>query len=281
MIPARLTSPTVGLMPTRLHAWLGDVMEPSVSVPTATAQRFAATAAPEPLLEPDGERSRTYGLRHCPPRPLQPLMEWRPRKFAHSLRLVLPRITAPASRRRRATPESRGAMDVASASEPALVCIRSAVPTLSLTSTGTPCSGPRGPFDRRSASSASAMESASGFSSTIARRFAPFWSLASMRARYCSARPRAVQRPLRIPSWSCTTVTSSRSEVPCAAARLAARSLATARDGRARSAAASAPPSTLVPRNVRRVMSSRVMSPPGHRLDVQWPQRVAFTGIAE
>jgi len=40
MMPARLTSPTVGLMPTTPQIEPGEVMEPSVSVPTATAQRL-------------------------------------------------------------------------------------------------------------------------------------------------------------------------------------------------------------------------------------------------
>ena len=65
------------------------------------------------------------------------------RKFAHSLRLVLPMITAPAARSRSATHESRAAMLSLSASEPAVVCILSAVSMLSLISTGMPCSGPR------------------------------------------------------------------------------------------------------------------------------------------
>ncbi len=56
-MPLRLTSPTVGLTPTSADAADGETMEPSVSVPTATAQRLAATAAPEPELEPDGLRS--------------------------------------------------------------------------------------------------------------------------------------------------------------------------------------------------------------------------------
>ena len=145
MMPARLTSPTVGLMPTTPQMEPGEVIEPSVSVPTATAQRLAATATAEPLLEPDGVRSRTYGLRHCPPRPLQPLIERRPRKLAHSDRFVLPRMTAPAARSRSATKLSRGAMESARAREPALVCIRSCVSMLSLISTGMPWSGPRGP----------------------------------------------------------------------------------------------------------------------------------------
>ena len=75
------------------------------------------------------------------------------RKFAHSLRFVLPRITAPAARSRAATHESRAAMLSASASDPAVVCIRSAVSMLSLISTGMPCSGPRTLPAFRSASS--------------------------------------------------------------------------------------------------------------------------------
>jgi hypothetical protein len=56
-MPARLTKPSVGLMPTIPFAEEGQTMEPSVSLPTVTAQRFAETAAPEPELEPQGVRS--------------------------------------------------------------------------------------------------------------------------------------------------------------------------------------------------------------------------------
>src|SRR6266850_6871429 len=59
MIPARLTRPTVGLMPTTPHALAGLTIDPSVSVPTATAQRLALTATADPELDPDGVRSRT------------------------------------------------------------------------------------------------------------------------------------------------------------------------------------------------------------------------------
>jgi len=48
MIPARLTSPRVGLMPTRPFVPAGQMIEPSVSVPMPTEARFAATAAPVP-----------------------------------------------------------------------------------------------------------------------------------------------------------------------------------------------------------------------------------------
>src|SRR5262249_9154004 len=99
-MPARLTRPRVGLMPTIPFVVDGDTMEPSVSVPIASATRFAATAAPEPELDPDVLRSSAYGFRARPPRALQPLVECVDLAFAHSLRFVLPRITAPASRSR-------------------------------------------------------------------------------------------------------------------------------------------------------------------------------------
>jgi hypothetical protein len=57
MMPERLTRPSVGLIPTRQVADEGQTMEPSVSVPTATAAKLAATATPEPELEPQGLRS--------------------------------------------------------------------------------------------------------------------------------------------------------------------------------------------------------------------------------
>src|SRR5581483_572902 len=97
-IPARLTRPSVGLMPTSELVFDGDTIDPSVSVPIATAHRLEATATPDPELDPEGLRSSAYGFRVRPPRPLQPLVECVERKFAHSLRFVLPRITAPAAR---------------------------------------------------------------------------------------------------------------------------------------------------------------------------------------
>src|SRR6185503_15442687 len=84
IIPARLTRPSVGLMPTIPFVPDGQTMDPSVSVPIATAQRLAETAPPDPELDPHGLRSSTYGFFACPPRPLQPLVECDERKFAHS-----------------------------------------------------------------------------------------------------------------------------------------------------------------------------------------------------
>src|SRR6202011_1278369 len=95
--PCRLVSPTVGLIPTIPDADDGLMIEPSVSVPSAAMHKFAETATPEPELEPPGLRSSTNGLRVWRPRRLQPLDERVERKFAHSLRLALARMTAPAA----------------------------------------------------------------------------------------------------------------------------------------------------------------------------------------
>src|SRR5262245_66168762 len=64
MTPERLTSPTVGLIPIMPFADDGLTIEPSVSVPTAAAHRSEATATPDLELEPLGDRSGAYGLRH-------------------------------------------------------------------------------------------------------------------------------------------------------------------------------------------------------------------------
>src|SRR6266436_5693314 len=55
--PARLVSPTVGLIPTTPFALAGQTMLPSVSLPNETAAKFAEAPAPEPELDPQGLRS--------------------------------------------------------------------------------------------------------------------------------------------------------------------------------------------------------------------------------
>src|SRR5690348_9979498 len=80
--PARLVSPTVGLMPTTPLAFAGQTMLPSVSVPNETAAKLAVAAAPDPELEPQGLRLMPYGLLVCPPTPDQPLLAKKERKLA-------------------------------------------------------------------------------------------------------------------------------------------------------------------------------------------------------
>src|SRR5487761_554891 len=102
-------------------------MEPSVSDPTATGCRPAATVTADPLEEPQGDLSSTYGLRHCRPRPLHPPDDREERKFAHSLRFVLPSRSMPAARRRATNGASALAGAPVSARDPAVVSMRSPV----------------------------------------------------------------------------------------------------------------------------------------------------------
>src|SRR5262245_7239672 len=95
-IPRRLTRPYVGLRPTMPQHAAGPRMEPPVSVPVAPGQRNAATAAPDPPLEPPGTRSSAHGLRVGP---YQGLLVVAP--AANSWVLHLPTRTAPAAFNRR------------------------------------------------------------------------------------------------------------------------------------------------------------------------------------
>ena len=67
MAPARETRPNVGRSPVVPQRWLGEVIEPSVSVPIEKAQSPAAVAEAEPALEPLDPSLRFHGLRVCPP----------------------------------------------------------------------------------------------------------------------------------------------------------------------------------------------------------------------
>ena len=179
----RLTQPSVGFNPTSPFIDDGQTTDPSVSVPTAAAAKLAATAAPDPLDDPQLVRSSAYGLRTSPPTALHPLIELEERIFAHSLRLVLPRITAPCARRLATSGASRSVTLSLSARLPAVVAIGSLVSILSLISTGTPSSGPSGlPLFRR-ASAARACAIASGLTAITARSVGPVRSIAAMRAR--------------------------------------------------------------------------------------------------
>src|SRR5580692_12564573 len=75
-MPARLTRPRVGLMPTTPQALDGETIDPSVSVPTARGAKPADRPAAEPELDPDGLRSSAYGFAVWRPSVDQPLVEW-------------------------------------------------------------------------------------------------------------------------------------------------------------------------------------------------------------
>ena len=212
--------------PAGTHPLLSPKLEPLSDDlhDVATWQRYGwgpyapGFASPEPELEPQGLRSSACGFLVCPPRPLQPDVEWAERMFAHSERLVLPSSTQPAARSRFTTKLSPGAGAPAKASEPAEVSIRSPVSQLSFTSTPNPWSGPRGPFAMRSASSSSAIFSASGLISITLRSAGPPRSSASIRDRYAWVRARAASSPDC--SRACRSPTeSSSTSSPAAEAR--------------------------------------------------------------
>ena len=172
--PARLVRPIVGLMAATLFTLPGQTMLPSVSLPNETPAKFAVAAAPDPELEPQGFRLMPYGLFVWPPRPDHPLTDSNERKFAHSERLVFPRMTAPPARRFAATVESRSAGWPKSANEPAVVCIRSPVSMLSFSRTGMPWRGPNTFPLARIVSAFCAMARASGLSSMTEFTPGPF-----------------------------------------------------------------------------------------------------------
>ena len=163
---------------------------------------MAATAAPVPPLDPPGLRVGSYGLRVCPPAELTVVMP-----YASSCMFALPMMTAPAAFSRATWKASSGGYHPASAIAPAVVG-RPATSKLSLTTTGMPCSGPRGPDAARSRSSASASSNARPLSEIIAFSAGPRSSYAAMRARYCATICREVTRPSSIAACSSGMVLS-------------------------------------------------------------------------
>src|SRR6516225_7389666 len=116
MIPARLRSPLVGRIPTRLLADAGERIELTVSLPVPATARLAATAAPVPPLEPPGVRVRSYGLSVWPPSELTVVPD-----SANSCMFDLPRMIAPALRNLATVKASTFGCAPASAAEPPVV----------------------------------------------------------------------------------------------------------------------------------------------------------------
>jgi hypothetical protein len=89
----------------------GMRIEPPVSEPSAAVHRPAASAAPEPPLDPDGTRDKSHGL-------------WTggvTLPQANSWVRVLPISTAPAWRSLAAAAESRNGNEMSGATVPAVV----------------------------------------------------------------------------------------------------------------------------------------------------------------
>jgi len=200
-MPALSSSPWVGFSATTPLTLPGRMMEPWVSVPTASGARPVATATAEPVLEPSGSKG-PKGWWVWPPTTLKPLGMDGSMKLAHSERLVLPRITAPLSRSRATTVASRLGSQSRRAWLPALVA-SPRVAMLSLISTGTPCSGPRTSPRARSRSRCRAISSARGFRrSTL---FSPSTSNSRMRARLWRINVSAPSSPAAMRACSSAT----------------------------------------------------------------------------
>src|SRR5215831_462034 len=90
MTPRLLINPYVAFKPTVPHKLAGIRIDPPVSDPNAAEQNEAATAAPDPPLDPPGTRSASHGFRVGGVTFPQ----------ANSCILVLPRSTAPPWRSR-------------------------------------------------------------------------------------------------------------------------------------------------------------------------------------
>ena len=140
-----------------------------LSVPVPSGAKSAASAAPLPALDSPGVRVRSHGFDVRPP------SEESRAAVTISVRLVLPRMIAPAARRRSTTNASCAGWTSFSAID-APVVGRSDVLYASFSTTGMPCSGLRRPFVRRSSSSARAVASAFGFMLMNALMFGPVFS---------------------------------------------------------------------------------------------------------
>ena len=118
-------------------------IDPAPSTASAPGTSPAATAAAEPPLDPPGVRSTSHGLR-VTPHVIDSVNGHSPISGI----VVLPITIAPASRSRRTTSASAGAVSVI-APVPRLVT-SPAMSISSLTAIGTPSSGALSPRDRRS-----------------------------------------------------------------------------------------------------------------------------------
>ena len=104
--PTRDTAPTVGLIPTQPLREAGQIIEPSVSVPTASETNPPAIAEPEPDEDPPALCLCIQGLAVNPPTADQPLVDLVDLIFAHSDKFVAPIMLAPAARNRVTSSES-------------------------------------------------------------------------------------------------------------------------------------------------------------------------------
>ena len=152
----------------------GQTSEPSVSVPSRRGGEAGRHRRAAARARAAGAAVQHIGVRHQPadPRPAADRMRRADVRPFAQIRLAQDDRRPP---RAAARPPARrdGVTLSASASEPAVVGIGSAVSILSFTRIGMPCSGPRGPLALRSASSARASSMASGLTAMHAVQRGP------------------------------------------------------------------------------------------------------------
>ena len=91
-MPDRLTSPTVGLMPTRPVTEDGHTIEPSVSVPTPTRREVGGDGGARARARSAGITIESVGVLRLAAAPAPTARRLRRAKLAHSLRFVFPRM---------------------------------------------------------------------------------------------------------------------------------------------------------------------------------------------
>src|SRR6185436_12412409 len=150
MSPYRETAPYVGFTPTTPHSAAGWRIDPPVSEPSPSGAYPAATAAADPPLEPPGTRVTSCGLRVAPNAEFSV-----DEPIANSSRLVLATATAPAVRTRSTTVAVYGGRQPSRMRDEHVVGTPR-VQRLSLSTIGTPASGPGSSPRATAASTASA-----------------------------------------------------------------------------------------------------------------------------
>src|SRR6516164_5994213 len=156
-IPYVLTRPIVVLRPLSPHQDAGNRTEPPVSVPIAQGAKPAATATPEPLLDPPGVCA-VLGFQGFHGVPRYWLVPQPP--IANSTVCVLPITISPAAIRRRASVAVQRDCRFLHTSEPPVVTLPS-ISIRSLSAIGIPCRGPIACPERIALSAASAANRAS------------------------------------------------------------------------------------------------------------------------
>src|SRR3954454_8667779 len=175
--------PRCGWSPTSPQHAAGIRVEPPPSLPWATGTRPAATAAPDPPLEPPGVRAGSHGLR---------VVRCRGSltgRIPYSGRFVVPTMTKPASLRRRTTLWSSEAMKSRIRSH-ACVSRQPRIARLFLIAIGTPANG-------RGSSVPTPAACSIARSPSMSMKAPSCGSSASMRRTLVSTSSRALRSPRR------------------------------------------------------------------------------------